>query len=767
MDRLAGTISTAGDVEAVQVPLEQAGPPPTGQQDPVGANLVSIFRDDEVKKIARICLDDYEADVEARAGHMKMLRRWYELYASITKAKDWPFQSAANVNIPLLLYTIWQVHGRLYDMLIPSKGDIFSTVPTRAGDAEDVDRAQRTELFVNWYVRERIPEFRSSYDSTIWQLVLFGSTFRHSYWDYVENRLRADWVSMEDMVVPYRCRIADPEMRDVPHYTYVRHLSLFELQDRAEVGEFDQKTVDTLKPGDGGKTDKASEFKEAVAESQGMTEPRPSNYLEDEERDVYEQHRWLRLPNDPTRHPSFDGKPHPVKIAIDEASEKVLSIMLREEDDPVDARRFVNEKGAFDQATQAHQQFQQSGGMTVDPQSGQPAPMPPPPPIPPEPKPPRQRQVCFFTHWKAFQGEGFYGVGLGNAVGPINEAMNTLFNQQIDRSTVNNAGGGLISRQIRFQRGPIDRQPGKYVEVDAPASAVKDGLQNWPQVPADPDGRWFVQSLEQWANRTSGAGDTLSGEPVGTNETARAAMARQEQATKQISVLASRILTYMSCDVRIFWRLFSVHLDESEYVDVVDSKDKPRQIKIGRDDFKADAKVVPTADSRMSSRSQRVSEAMDAFNFATAPTSPPEISQNPAIRRSMIEKVLYAMDLHEQVDLLGPPPGPPQPPPPKPQWDENAGFLRDQDQPVNPADDDDAHLLEIQNFRQDPLGYEKLSPTGRKMFDNHERGHYAQKLTKTRQAHEQQAAALHGPPGGPGPGMAQPPGHGPPPGLPS
>jgi hypothetical protein len=764
---LSGVISSTDHPDdEIKVTLDEPKPEAPTEPEAPTANLVGKFKADELKKIASRCLEDYESDIEARTGHMRMLRKWYELYAGISKTKDWPFQKAANVSIPALTWTLLQISGRIYDAILPEKGDILSVVPARAEDPAEIDRCTRTELYSNAYIRDRVPEFRPSYDKTIWQMCTFGSTFRYGYWDMLEDRLRTDSIPIDDFVVPYRCRSSDPLMRDVPRYTYVRHLTLFEIQDRAEVGEFDQAVVDTLKPGLGKRTDKKSEFKQTVEQVDGVSEPTTQSFLEDEERDVYQQHRWLRLPKDPARHPLFDGKPHPVKICIDETEEKVLSVMPMEEDDPTDARRFVKEKGAFDQATQAHQAFEASGGMTVDPQSGAPVPMPPPPELPPEPKPVRQRQLCLFTHWKAFEGEGFYGLGFGHFIGPLNEAMNTMFNQQIDRSTVNNAGGGIISRQMRFQRGAIDRQPGKYVEVDAPASAIKDGLQNWPMVPADPDGRWFVQMLEGWANRTSGAGDTLSGEPIGSNETARAAMARFEQATKQISILASRTLSYMTADFRIDWSLFAVHLDEQEYVDLVDSQGKARGINIGRADFQPDAKVTPTADPRIGSRAQRISEAQDALNFLTAPTAPLELSQNPAVRRSVIERVLRAMDMHEMIDLLGPPPGPPQPPQPKPQWDENAGFLKDQDQPVNPQDDDDAHLLEIQNFKQDPLGYEKLSPTGRKMLDNHERGHLAQSLTKTRQAHEQQAAAVGGPPGGAPPGMAPAPGNGPPGGLP-
>ena len=722
--RLAGTIATSGEQDdGIRVSLEDDQPAQPGQEPPpVTANLLPLFQPTEVNRTAKLCLEEFDEAVKSREQHMRTLRRIYELYANLTKIKNWPFQSAANVNIPIEAYTLLQIHGRLVDNLIPDKGDVLNTIATRVSDPDDVDIATRTSLFVNWYLREKVTDFRASYDATLWQLVAFGSTFRESYWDYLTNRLCVEWIGIEDMVVPYAHKTTDPYMRGVPHYTRIRHLSLFEIQDRARNGEFDEDVVKTLKKGDtASRSHENSEFKEIVDQVDGTEESTTQQFLEDEPRDVYRQYRWLRLPNRPDAHPAFDGLPHPVKIEIDKSSEKILSIMLREEDDPDDARRFAREQGAFQSAQQANDQHQQMQGVDA---MGQP--LPPPPPVPPEPKPVRQREVCFTTHWMAFQSEGFYGLGLGHFIMPINEAMNTLFNQQLDRSTVNNAGGGIISRQVKFQRGPINKQPGLYVEVDAPASAVKDGLQSWPMVPPDPDGRWFLQYLEQMSGRVSGAGDTLSGEPVGSNETARAAMARFEQATKQISILGSRCITYLTHDIQIWWRLFGVHLDEQEYVDVCTSRNRPLQIKIGRDDFKADAKVIPTADARMGSRAQRTSEAQDLFTFVTAPTSPPELTQNPAVRRAAIEIVLRAMDAHELIDLLGPPPGPPQPPPPQPQWAENASFLQDHDAPVNPADDDDAHLLEMQNFKQDPLGYEKLSPTARKMFDNHERGHLAQ-----------------------------------------
>lgn len=774
MERLSGTIAHAGtnddpsqDVEpsdeTISVSLAPAKPDeadPTKPRESV--NMVEFFDASELAKMSSRVTDDFDDDVQSRTEHMRQLRRWYELYASVKRVKNWPFQNAANVNEPLLTYAILQVHGRLFDMLIPAKGNLFNSLPTRIDDEAEVDRAERTEIYFNWYLRENVPDYRMSYDDTLWQLCIFGSTFRHSYWDETEGRVCPEWISVEDMVVPYACRITDPTMRGVPRYTRVRHMTLPDIEERVDSGEYDAKAAEKVKPATA-QADKDSEFKDAVDSVDGIS-PRSSRFMDDEDRQVLEQHCKLRLPKDPTRHESFDGKYHPLIVTVDADSGAVLRIVLREEDDPKDAKRYAQALAAHDQASQALEAHTLTGGVGLD---GTPIPAPPEPGEPP--KKPRKREVFFFTHYKCFPSEGFYGLGFGAFIGPMNEAVNTIINQQIDRATVNNAGGGLISRQVRFQRGPINRQPGEYTEVDAPPAALRDGLVNWPQVNPDPEGRWFVEHIEQLANRTSGAGDTLSGEPVGSNETARAAMARYEQAQKQISILAARIIGYLTCDARIVWRLLSVYLDADEYENVVDAAGKPRQIKIGPEDFIADARVQPTADARLTSHAQRLAEAMDAFHFICDPTSPPELSQNAALRHAIIERVLIAMDAHDMVELLGPPPGPPQPPPPVPQWQENASFLNDQDAKVNPADDDDEHLVEMQMFKADPLGYARLSPTGKKMADNHERSHFGAKIVKERQADEQRkqaGAALLGPGGGGPVGMAPVPGGPPPRGLP-
>src|SRR5688572_22342144 len=123
--------------ESELVPLPDAKPQdPKAAEPSVSVNLVDDYTDEERTSLAEMCLDDYDADVDSRATHMRSLKRWYELYAAVQKVKNWPFQNCANVNVPIETYAILQVHGRLFDQLVPAKGNIFSSQPTRASDPQ-------------------------------------------------------------------------------------------------------------------------------------------------------------------------------------------------------------------------------------------------------------------------------------------------------------------------------------------------------------------------------------------------------------------------------------------------------------------------------------------------------------------------------------------------------------------------------------------------------------------------------------------------------
>lgn len=752
-------MSPSGPDDMVQVPLEEppAAAPPAAPQPSGPAEVVNLVEflsaEDQTAVAMRVC-DDFDADTDSCAKHMSRLKRWDELYSSVMQAKTWPFDRAANVNVPVVNYTVLQIHGRLFDMILPAKGELFHSMPQQ-NIPDELDRANRTELYLNFLARHEIPGFTQIYDELLFQMCIYGSAFMYYGWSDLDNCITLECIPAEDMVVPYQAKSKAPNMKGVPRYTRVRWMSYFDMIEKGADGYF--LNTEEITPSE--TKDTGNESRDTADLVAGV-EKAENSTVEDQDRQLLEMHiRWLKLPNEPTKHPALDGKPHAVIATVDAETQKLLRLVIREEEDPKDRARFDKEKAAKDAATQQLAAFVSANGVQVDPQTGQLVPMPAPPPAPPDPKPVRVREVTFFTHYRAFPSKGFYGLGYGDMCGPLNEAMNTMLNQSIDRATVNNAGGGFVSRQLRFNRGPVIQQPGLYVEIDAPPAAMKDGLIPRPMIPGDSQTIEFIQMCEQWAQRAAGSGDTLSGEPIGSNETARGAVLRHEEANKQISVLGSRVISYMGNDVRMVWRLLSVFFPENDTVNVTNGANQPTTVPLSRADFVADQKVFPAADPRVTSRKQRIDDADGTLAMAM---QNPTLAQNPQIIHSLTEACLHARDLGYLVPLMQP--AQPPPPPPIPQTEENADFLQGKQPQVNPQDNHAQHLNDIAVFKGSPE-FKAMTPQQTEALDQHARNHVAEKMKQESQqngqppapgsqipgSQQQGSAGMGGPPGQPPP----------------
>jgi hypothetical protein len=750
--------------------------PPTTETAPDEAvNLVSLFKEEELKKIGERVWELYVADAKSCGPRMKKIRDMIEWYTLQTTQKTWPWHKAANIRLPALTYPMLQVQARLYDMIWPENGKVIYSAPSTTAD---VARAEATEKFGNSYIRTEMPEMEQGLDDTIGQVALCGSGFRRTYWDPHEKRVRSDWIPIEDFVCAHTHRSQDPSMRDVPRYTLVHHMTLADLETYGDSGVFEN--VEGLKLEDHASDAEAStEIKDIRAKLDGVSATRMDDRDPDKSRMVLEQHCRWRLPDSKGKHPAFDGKHHYVIITIDDPTKRVLRIVLREEDDPRDAKRFNKETAKIKEWEAIASGAGQQQAPMIDPATGMMLPAPPPiqPPPPPFgfnkvgmpnlPEPARKRQVCFFTHYRAFPSEGFYGLGFGDFIAPIAKAASTLLNQHIDGVTLRNARPGFISRQMRGPRGAINVSPGQLEEVDAPPEVIAKGIV-WLDPPMnDPTTMPLIKLQLEMADKVGGSADLMSGQTSGANRTAKEISILNSQLMKQISVLGRRIKGAFRHELDKIWRCWGIFLpEEPEDMPVVDpATGKPESLPISRQMFVPDARITPACDPRM--KFEKVEEAQQKFGVVM---NNPMLQQNPMAMYEATAEVLRAMDA-EQILAALPRPEPPQPPPPpqaKPHWAEEAGWLREQDTPVHPDDNDDEHMQMHQAFLQSPAA-QMMSKTGRDMAERHLRFHAAQALEKRAQKLEPQGPPQMGPPGmgppggPPGPQMGPPPG-GPPPG---
>lgn len=793
---------------------EAAAAPATPEEMTPGerANLAAAMDEEEQKKIVGKCLDRYERDQASCSERMKHLKNIQEMYALVPKTKNFPFHKAANIKTPTLTAPILQIGARLFDMMWPITGKVFNVI---AGTSDETKVAGITENFGNSYVRYNIPYMSQGLHDTIHQMAAYGSAFRRVYWDEYQRKVRCDWVPMDDFVVAYKCRSQDPSMSDVPRYTMVHHMTSYDLNNYGDAGVY----INADKAKGLGDSD-ASEFKQTADKIDGQTVDE-----DDEEmpRPVLEQHCRWKLPNKPGKHPAFDGKEHYVVITIDAWSRQLLRFSLREEDDPDDRRRFEREQQAFqkwqlDMATfiagqEAGPQsapmpagFPSNGNQlptagpppALPPSPGQvgplgapvapggaspppaaplgpggpPMPMSPPrpltPPLPvPEPKPIRKRQICFFTHYRCFPSDGFYGLGYGDLLYGLSVGSNTILNQHIDGMTLKNAKPMFMSRQVRMQRGAVNIQPGEVVEIDGPVNQIRDAIMFLDPPDNDPTTVSLVKLLDGMKDQMAGSSDMMSGQIPGSNQTKGGLQILNEQMMTPITVLARTTRESFQHELTKIWRCFGVFLEDDDIASVVAEGNVAQEMPIGKYMFTPSARLVPAADPRM--KSARLDDHQQLFGYCL---NNPILKMNPQVGIAIMTKLTEEgfrifPDGEALIPLLQPPPQQPPPPPqPMPQWAENAGFLRGQYHPVLPTDDHDQHIQELALFMQGADG-QVMDKPGRDMAEKHMRDHVAARL----EAHAQMMMGGGGPPGGPpmmngGPPNVPPGPHGPPPGPP-
>lgn len=660
------------DDSVIEVPGEEPEAGEPAQADAGGDNLVEYFSpgDPALDEIGQTAWRRWDLASRQREGHMEKAKKWLNLYGLVKQEKTWPFANCANIVSPLLLGAVVHTHATLYDMLVPGEGQLYFSKPTTLDDAE-VERANNTELVLNQVIRSDIPNYEIGWDDSLWQLVLLGSMFRRVVWGATEGRILADSISLDDFVVPYRCKVLDPNMLGVPSYTWVQYYDPEEIKERiADKYYLNADGLDLSPEVDR----KRSDFRMA-ADSLAGVEPEPG---EDGDVQVFEHCCKMQLPKRGGA-PVMDGSFHYVTVTIDERSKRVLRITAREKQNP---------------------------------KNGKPM------------------EVSNFLHYKGFPSEGFYGMGFGDFVGSLNEARDAILNQYIDAMTLRNAGGGFVSSTMKSPKGEIVLTPGVYQPITASASAIKDGIYHHDFRDPNPGAIQVVEAIETMANRVTVQGDLLSGDSGSDRKTATEVKTQVELVMKQLSVLMRRIKNTQKIEGMMFWYILSLNLDESEAMKVINPEGQPQTVKISRADFIPDANVQPVADPTITSRTQRIEHAMQLQQLIM---THPLAMQNPQLQFASLTKVLTAYGEYEMRKMMGPAPQPPQPPPVMSQDEENFAIAMGKGTPIHPQDNDGQHLLDMEHHEKTPA-FHAMTPDSKALFVHHKGQHLAQQEMKKKQA---------------------------------
>ncbi len=166
-------------------------------------NVADLLDDARLQEIGQSVVREYELDKASRHEWEEMAK---EALKSATQKrperKDTPYPGASNVKYPLLTTACIQFAARAYPAIVRGDEVIDAKVVGADPQGEKVKRAQRSAAFANDQLIYRATEWETGTDTLLHALPAIGHGFRKIYWDAHLGRVRLDFVSALDVIVP-------------------------------------------------------------------------------------------------------------------------------------------------------------------------------------------------------------------------------------------------------------------------------------------------------------------------------------------------------------------------------------------------------------------------------------------------------------------------------------------------------------------------------------------------------------------------------------
>lgn len=207
---------------------------------------------------------------------------------------------------------------------------------------------------------------------------------------------------------------------------------------------------------------------------------------------------------------------------------------------------------------------------------------------------------------------GFYDIGFGVLLGPLNESVNTLINQLVDAGTLNNLQGGFIGKGLRLRMGETKFTPGEWKVVNSTGDDLKKQIVPMPS--NEPSKVLFelMGALITSGKELASVAEIFTGKMPGQNTPATTTMATVEQGMKVFTAVYKRIYRSLSEEFQKLYRLNGLYLNPNTYVDAVGMEINP-------EDFNVDNhKIFPGADPTAVSQSEKLMKAQGLMEMLQA-----------------------------------------------------------------------------------------------------------------------------------------------------
>jgi len=425
-------------------------------------------------------------------------------------------------------------------------------VPTGKPDGKARERAERVSHHLSWQLTARDRNYIKNKSRLLHALPLHGSFFTKTYYSPYKLAPVIENVRPIDLVIPYG--VGSRDLEDIERKTHVIFVSANKCARMKEDGYFIGDSVPIgLNEVDWNPMTKAHDAAHGLVADDGKKYDRLCLKLE--------QHLLLDMDK--------DGIAEPYIATVDYQSRQLNRLAIRYETDEL-------------------------GNPTND-----------------------KEPIEYFTHYQFLDNpDGFYGLGFGHLLAPINTAVNKLMRQVIDAGTLATVGNmsGFVSKRLALPHDKLELTMGEFTAVAASAEDIKNGIFQFQFPGPSPAARDIIGILTQRADRLATVTEAITGQTDKVQQPT-ALLALIEQSLQVFSSIYQRLTEALGEELQKVFEINRKFMSPEEYFSVQDDDGTVLGKSAFRDDYAPDLQIMPIADPQMSTERQKLARAEAEWNF--------------------------------------------------------------------------------------------------------------------------------------------------------
>lgn len=578
-------------------------------------NLAPELKKEDIKTLGQRCHDGYKLDLNdpKRVEWAKNYDEWIKIGMQAIEKKSTPWPGAANIKIPLLIEACIQFNARALPSLVPSTNIVKCAITGSDEKGLKSDRGTRVGEHMSYQLETEMTEWVDDMDRGLLILPAVGSFFKKSFYNPDIGRNESRLVLSKNVILKWDApsidrvpRISEPVWfypyeckTKIRNKTWSKVDIDYDDEDNEQLEKFITQHVylDTVR-----KTGYMIPYIVTFHEKTGMIVRIVANYTE---KSIYY--------DDTNKITSVQSE----KDILDKQNQLI-------ETANIDAHVTANKAGNTDEVIQLPKaEYPDFNKFTVS----------------------RIESTKYYTQYGFLPSldKSIYAIGLGQLLGPISDASDTLVNQMLDAGTASILQGGFKAKSAKVPSGQKQVDITQWIDVETSGMALKDSLLpfNFP----GPSAVAFslLSFLIDTGKSVANLKDILSGDaPQG--ETATTSMIKREEGMRIYNAIYKRVYRSLKFELSKLYDLNSLYLPEETYINILDE-----QTAIKKTDYSNDkTDVTPTADPSESMQSQKIAKAEALMQFRGDPQYD---------KRAIDENYFEAIEVSE-FDKYSPPPNP-------------------------------------------------------------------------------------------------------------